>query len=179
MSLPTYLFSSVLNHSLVLLSFYRIFHLNPFFHILNILHHLLQPFSRYLFYIGYLFLYFRLEPDHPLFDEVRQDFPDHLPLFMARLQALDSSKVKKNWVMITESIDYIKDTNANPCWITKKVENCFFFKYKSYFFCFLWKLCLWTYQRFIQVTSLYPPFALYYNATTKMTILSLFVWNFD
>ncbi|XP_033760966.1 tripeptidyl-peptidase 2-like [Pecten maximus] len=34
----------------------------------------------------------KMDLDHILFEEVRHDNPDHLPLYMARLQALDSSK---------------------------------------------------------------------------------------
>lgn len=35
----------------------------------------------------------RLELDNPLYDELRKTYPDHLPLYMSRLQALDTSKV--------------------------------------------------------------------------------------
>ena len=35
----------------------------------------------------------RLEADHSLFDDLRGQFPDHLPLYTARLQSLDNHKV--------------------------------------------------------------------------------------
>ena len=41
-----------------------------------------------------MFLYlFRLELDHSLYEELRQDHDDHIPLHIARLNQLDSDKV--------------------------------------------------------------------------------------
>jgi hypothetical protein len=41
--------------------------------------------------------FFRLEISHPLFEELRSEYEDHLPLYIARLQALDSEKV---WFLV-------------------------------------------------------------------------------
>lgn len=35
----------------------------------------------------------RLDVDHSLYDDLRSQYPDHLPLFKARLEALDNHKV--------------------------------------------------------------------------------------
>ena len=36
---------------------------------------------------------FRLPVENPLYEEVKQDHPDHIPVLLARLQALDTEKV--------------------------------------------------------------------------------------
>ncbi|XP_048746966.2 tripeptidyl-peptidase 2-like [Ostrea edulis] len=48
----------------------------------------------------------KLEPDHSLFDELRKQHPDHLPVFTARLQALDNHKDRKKY--LGEIIDLSK-----------------------------------------------------------------------
>lgn len=45
----------------------------------------------------------RLEVDHSLYDDLRGQYPDHLPLFKARLEALDNHKVQKQWELLPNS----------------------------------------------------------------------------
>ncbi|XP_022341956.2 tripeptidyl-peptidase 2-like [Crassostrea virginica] len=40
----------------------------------------------------------KLEADHSLFDDLRGQFPDHLPLYTARLQSLDNHKDRKKFL---------------------------------------------------------------------------------
>lgn len=44
-------------------------------------------------YISHLPPIPRLDLDHPLYEELKTEFPDHLPLYIARLNALDAEKV--------------------------------------------------------------------------------------
>ncbi|XP_063430494.1 tripeptidyl-peptidase 2-like [Mytilus trossulus] len=48
----------------------------------------------------------KLELDNPLYDELRKTYPDHLPLYMSRLQALDTSKDRSK--KLVEIIDLAK-----------------------------------------------------------------------